>query len=348
MKKNNLKVSKIAILKHVYRFIRQSIFQLNCILYDLAYLYETYKKTKDERVSKSDVVFITSLPFFHKRRWQVVSQADLWHDFVKDENCLICGSFMSYWLFARYKKIVVSLEPKYNAPIIRFSNHHSKTFIFISDSHSKAWLPRYIVRNNITDILTPYKKTLEYAGYHKPLKETRVHSLPWCVLDRLLDDVEINTQDNRVLGFGQTGGIVYDLREWSFNTDILSSFNYAGSGNKKFSGDDYYHWLRTYDACVVAMSSKELYNYTVAKFFEVPSQGLLLFGFKTVDLEDFGFVDELNYICVTKESFLGKIQDYKNNPEAYMQVRRNGLELIKNNHTVSKRLEQLKVYLNGI
>lgn len=348
MKKINLKLSSVAMLKHVYRFLRQFLFQLNCILYDLASLYETYRKTKDEKVSKSDVVFICSLPFFHKRRWQVVSQADLWHSFVRNENCLICGSFISYWLFARYKKIVVSLEPKYNAPIITFSNRHLKTFVFISDSHSKAWLPLYIVKHNITDILTPYKKTLEYTGFHKPLDETRVHSLPWCVLDRLLNDVKIDVQDNRVLGFGQTGGLVYDLREWSFDTGVLSSFNYAGSGNKKFFGDDYYHWLRNYDACVVAMSSKELYNYTVAKFFEVPSQGLLLFGFKTVDLEEFGFVDELNYIRITKENFFLKIKDYNNNPEAYLKIRRNGLELIKNNHTVSKRLEQLKSYLTDI
>ena len=347
MKKIKRKLSNIAFLKSAYRFLRQSFFQLNCILYDLTSLYETYKKTKDEKVSKSDVALICSLPFFHKRRWQVVSQADLWHSFVREENCLICGSFISYWLFARHKKIVVSLEPKYNAPIVTFSNRHLKVFVFISDSHSKAWLPMYIVKRNITDILTPYKKTLEYTGFHKPLDETRVHSLPWSVLDRLLDDVHVDTQDNRVLGFGQTGGFVYDLREWSFNTGVLSSFNYAGSGNKQFSGDDYYHWLRTYDACVVSMSSHELYNYTVAKFFEVPSQGLLLFGFKTVDLEDFGFVDELNYICVTKENFFVKIQDYKNKPEAYLQVRKNGIELIKNNHTVSKRLEQLKIYLNN-
>lgn len=347
MKRIKQKLSKYNRVKSIYKSFKNSAFELTCIFYDFFSLYKTYKKSKDFKVNKSEVVFICSLPFFYQRRWQVVSQADLWHDFVNQENCLICGSFISYWLFARHKKTVVSLEPKYNAPCIRFSKRHARAFLFISDSHSKSWLPEYIVKNNITDILTPYKKTLEYTGFHKPLNELKVHSLPWCVLDRLLEDIEIISRDNKVLGFGQTGGLVYDLRDWSFNTGVLSSFNYAGSGNKKFSGDAYYHWLRTYDACVVAMSSEELFNYTVAKFFEVPSQGLLLFGFKTTDLEDFGFVDGLNYIEVTKENFLEKIKDFKNNPQSYLEIRKKGFELIKSKHTVSKRLQQLQIYLKN-
>ncbi|WP_346209176.1 glycosyltransferase [Aeromonas salmonicida] len=347
MQKIKIKLSKSTYLKKAYLLFKQFKFELTCFLYDLLNIRNAYKKSKEEKTNHSEVVFICSLPFFYQRRWQVVSQADLWHDFVSQENCLICGSFLSYWLFARHKKTVISLEPKYAAPCIKFSKRHIKTFVMISDSHSKSWLPRYIVKNNITDVITPYKMTLEYTGFHKPLAQSRVHSLPWCVLDKLLDDVKVCAKDNVVLGFGQTGGRVYDLREWSFNTGVLASFNYAGSGNQKFSGDAYYHWLRTYDACVVAVSSDALFNCPVAKFFEVPSQGLLLFGFKTVDLESFGFVDGINYIEVTKENFLEKIKDFKNNPESYLQIRRNGFELIKARHTVSKRLEQLQAYLKS-
>lgn len=341
------KLARVFIIRLVYYKYKNIIFDLKCIFHDVCNLSLIYKKSKDVNVVNSDVVFVCSLPFYTEKKWQVVSQSDLWHGFVKENNCLICGSFVSYWLFGRHKKYAVSLEPKYNAPIIKFSKLHEKTFTFISDSHSKAWLPKYIKNKNITDILTPYKKTLLYTGFYKPLNEARVHSLPWCVADRLLDNVKIQLRSSNILGFGQAGSVVYDLRTWAFETGVLTSFNYAGSGNKKFSGDAYYEWLSTFDACVVAMSTQKLFSYTVAKFFEVPSQGLLLFGFKTEDLEDFGFIDGENYISVSKLNFFNKINKYKSNPEKYLQIRKNGFELIKNHHTVSKRIEQLNIFLKS-
>jgi hypothetical protein len=331
--------------KKTYRFLKVIYFELCCIAIDLVTVLSRYSKSKRRGVKSSDILFVCSLSFYERKKWQVASQADLWHRFVAENNCVICGSFLSYWLLGRNKKYVVSLEPKYNAPTIKFSKNHVKTFLFVSDSHSKSWLPKYIENKNVTDILTPYKKTLLYTGFSKPLSHDRVHSLPWCVEDRLLVREQILSKDNRVLGFGQTGGLAYDLRSWSFQTGVLSSFNYAGSGNKKYSGDSYYNWLRRFDACVVAMSTHKLYNYTVAKFFEVTSQGLLLFAFKTDDLDDFGFIDGENYISVTKQNFFEKINDFKLNPEKYINIRRNGYFLIKNQHTVSKRLEQLAGYL---
>jgi hypothetical protein len=329
-------LAKVKFLKKTIQMIRRFKFELKCIIDDFFYIIKDYKNIKK---NSADIVFVTSLDFYKNKKWQV---ATLWHSFVKENNAILCGSLISYKLFFRKKRYVVSLEPKYNAPSIKFSSSHKKAIIFLSDSHSKEWLPEYLKNNNITDILTPYKKTLLYTGYASLLNESNIHSFPWSVPSHLTDNITISLKNNEVLGFGQTGSIVYDLRDWSFNTGLLVTFDYAGSGNYKFKGDEYFRWLReNFDACVVAMSSEKLYNYTVAKFFEIPSQGLLLFAFPSVDLEDFGFVDEVNCIFVNKDNFHEKIEKYKENPQKYFEIRKNGLELIKLKHTVSERLKYL-------
>lgn len=340
------KLSEIKVVNYGRFLFNRVVFELNCILYDIFHLFDTYKKSKNKKTSP--YLFICSRPFYDKKKWQVVSQAELWYRFVKEENVLICGSFISYYLFGRQKDYVISLEPKYNAPLIRFTEKHKKVLIFISDSHSKIWLSKYIINNNITHILTPYRKTLIHTGYFKPLSELNIYSFPWCVSDHLLDDINIESRDKRVLGFGQIGGDVYDLRAWSFNSGLLTAFNYAGSGYKKFSGDAYYKWVRGYDACVVAMSSHKLYNYTVAKYFEIPSQGVLLFAFKSDDLEEFGFKENINYISLTKDNFEYEIKSYMTNftDSKYLVIRNSGFKLIKEKHTVSKRIQDLINYIN--
>ncbi|WP_114765996.1 glycosyltransferase [Vibrio rhodolitus] len=327
--------------KYFY-FVRRFIFEISCIFYDVISLLSTYKRSKEKKIASSEVVFICSRDFFFNKKWQVASQKDLWFGFVNETSALVCGSCISYYLFGKRKKYVVSLEPRWNAPKVRFSKIHRRVLVTVSDSHSKKWLPKYLARNNITHIVTPYKKTLLQTGYHGKIPEECVISFPWCVADDVLTPPNVNELKYEVLGFGKTEKNIYDLRMWAFNSGLLDSFDYAGSGNKKFTGSNYFEWLGNYDACVVAVSSNELYNITVAKYFEIPSQGLLLFAFETVDLVSFGFKDGVNCVFVNKENFNAKICDYKNRPEYYIDIRRNGYKLIKENHTVSKRIASLK------
>ncbi|MCF2857426.1 glycosyltransferase [Pseudoalteromonas sp. SMS1] len=271
-----------------------------------------------------------------------MSQVELWKTFSKQSNVVICGSFLSYFIYGRNSKYVVSLEPKYNAPcFISYSKNHKKVIAFISDSHSKKWLNQFLLKSNVSDVLTPYKKTLIETGFVSNLSEANIHSFPWCVNDSIVSSETPTVRRKDVLGFGKTGTEVYDLRQWSFETGELVSFDYAGSGNQKFTGNAYYNWLSTFDACVVGMSSIALYNYTVAKFFEVPSQGILLFAFPTVDIEAFGFEDGVNCVFVNKDDFHEKLRAFKEQPELYIDIRKKGLKLIRDHHTVRNRLEQL-------
>ncbi|WP_322406951.1 glycosyltransferase [Idiomarina sp. PL1-037] len=325
-----------------YREIR---FVFSCLVQDLIYIIKDYKSLAHAaRCKDVDTVFVCSISFFDKEKWQVISQAKLWKKFYKKSNVVICGSKISYFLFFKNKKIICSLEPFYNAPPIKFRKTHKKVILFVSDSHSKSWLNNYILKNNVTDILTPYKKTLLRLGYANRLGIDNIHSFPWCVEESMLNVSGPKSYSPKVLGFGKTGlkSGVYDQREWAIKSGLVESFDYAGSGNQALKGNDYFKWLREYDACVVAMSTNEIYNYTVAKYFEIASQGLLLFAFPTVDLEDFGFSDGKNCIFVNRETFQRKILEYSANPSAYLDVRKNAVTLIKENHTISHRIKQLE------
>lgn len=316
------------------------IFEFKCIYYDIRNLKVNRRKLRELNGEKYNI-FVCSLWFFYEKKWQVVSQAELWHRFASQSNVILCGSIVSYLLYGKNAENVVSLEPKYNSPNITFNNIHTKSVIFVSDAHSKKWLNNYVNSHNITDILTPYKKTLLSTSFANNIESDHIHSFPWCVNDHIVFQGDIDIKRNDVLGFGKTGSEVYDLREWAFDSGELVAFNYAGSGNQKFSGDAFYHWLRTFDACVVGMSTIPLYNYTVAKFFEVPSQALLLFAFPTEDIIELGFEDNVNCIFVTKENFKTKLECFKNDPSSFISLRKAGVKFIKENHTVSARLETL-------
>ena len=327
-------------------FFSRLIFELKCVLSDISN-YTKNKRKLNELSGQSYNLFVCSLPFLYGKKWQVVSQTELWERFSERDDVILCGSFLSYKIFGRRAKNVVSLEPKYNAPKIKFSKKHDKVIVFLSDAHSKSWLNKYIKKNNITDIITPYKKTLLDTGFSSELIQNKVHSFPWCVNDHIVSGDQVRARSNEVLGFGKTGSKVYDLREWSFDSGEVVSFNYAGSGNQKFSGDSFYFWLRNYDACVVGMSTIPLYNYTVAKFFEIPSQGLLLFAFPTVDIAELGFEDGVNCIFVTKENFKNKLEHFKNDPNLFISIREAGVKFIKEHHTVSVRLKMINNLLNN-
>lgn len=330
-------------MKTVKKILKSLFFKFNCVLSDVQYIHSNWKRIKSSK--EIETVFVCDINFYKLKKWQVASQEKLWYEFVERNDLLLCGSVISYLIYGRKSRNIVSLEAGYNAPKIKFGNRHNKIIMFVSDSHSKSWLPKYIEDSNITDIITPYKKTLEFTNYYKPLEKNKVHSFPWCVNEDDMLNVNIESRSTEILGFGKTGTDVYDLREWSFNTGELSAFNYAGSGNKKFSGGSFYHWLREFDACVVAMSSHEIYNYTVAKYFEVPSQGLLLFAFPSEDMQDLGFIHNENCIFVSKENFYDEIKKYKKSPEEYISIRKNGFDFIKNFHTINNRLEFLEKLL---
>lgn len=88
-----------------------------------------------------------------------------------------------------------------------------------------------------------------------------------------------------------------------------------------------------------------LYEYVVAKYFEIPAAGALLFADDAVSgpLRELGFIENEHYLPVSKDNLEARIQyvlDESNHDELDC-VRRKGQELVWQRHKTSDRARQI-------
>jgi len=138
----------------------------------------------------------------------------------------------------------------------------------------------------------------------------------------------------------------YPLRMYvdSNINDNLIKLNHPGyeklATSDKFKLDfDYGNELNKYFCCLATSS---IYDYVVAKYFEIPASGSLLLANYTPDLDILGFVDGKNYLAVTKENFFEKLSDVLKNPDKYDQIRHDGRKFVLENFSELNRFDQFK------
>ena len=88
-----------------------------------------------------------------------------------------------------------------------------------------------------------------------------------------------------------------------------------------------------------------IYKYVVAKYFEIPATGALLFADDTVSgpLKELGFIENRHYLPVSKENLEERVQYIldKRNHEELDEIRRRGQELVRERHKTSDRARQI-------
>ena len=98
-----------------------------------------------------------------------------------------------------------------------------------------------------------------------------------------------------------------------------------------------------------------IYGYIVSKYFEIPATGALLLAenpnkdHKEFDnLESLGFIDNVNYISCTKDNIQDKINWILDplNKCKIDEIRKNGMEMVRNNHSIKKRAVFIHKYLS--
>lgn len=88
-----------------------------------------------------------------------------------------------------------------------------------------------------------------------------------------------------------------------------------------------------------------IYQYVVAKYFEIPATGALLFADGAVKgpLQTLGFIEQQHYLSVAEENLEERIQyvlDQRNHEELD-EIRRSGQELVWARHKTSDRARQI-------
>ena len=107
-------------------------------------------------------------------------------------------------------------------------------------------------------------------------------------------------------------------------------------------GRAYANKINSYRA---AFTDSLIHRYVVAKYFEIPATGALLFADHAVrgPLEELGFIENRHYLSVSKENLEEKV-DYvldKRNHEELDEIRKSGQALVWDRHKTSDRARQI-------
>lgn len=292
-------------------------------------------------MQKTDVALVIDWQFHKKRKWVSIFAPYLVDVFIESFDPLIISSQLEYELFKKQIKFILSMEPGWAAPRLSYDARLKQTIcVMASDPHNKTdWFQDYVIENDISYVLSQYHSPFFYHFPHFPT-ERFVH-FPWAVPDHYISSKDIIARDAKVVIFGAQHGNAYDVRNWCREQGGVVSYENSGVENRTFSDQDYFSWLAGFDAVVAAGSSDPQYDLVTPKYFEIPASGALLVGQQCSDLERLGFNDN-NALLFTAENFISKLDFYRKNIDKYLQVRRNGLDLIKQRHLLSHRIKHIE------
>ncbi|MBD0379945.1 glycosyltransferase [Paenibacillus sedimenti] len=92
-----------------------------------------------------------------------------------------------------------------------------------------------------------------------------------------------------------------------------------------------------------------IYNYPIAKYFEVLACNTLLLANGSKELRDLGFIDGVTYVEINKDNFIRKAQYYLKHEEERKEIARRGYQMVRSQHSTEIRAQQfadeLKRYL---
>jgi len=113
----------------------------------------------------------------------------------------------------------------------------------------------------------------------------------------------------------------------------------------KYIGKEYARILNRYFCCITCSS---VFHYVVGKYLEVPAVGSLLLADECEDSKKMGFVPYKHYIPITESNVFSQIDKCLDNPTEYTEIRRNGMNFVRKNHSVNNRFEQISRILEKL
>lgn len=285
--------------------------------------------------------FCINTKFHKENRWVSALTPYLVDSIIDRFKPIIINNQLKYNFYKRSISHIISVEPGWAAPKIRFDENISqKKFVFISDPHNKTdWLEDYVKKNNITKILSYYKNPFFY--HFKNFPKDKFEHFPWAIPDQFINKEKLKINNSGTAIFGGKGSDAYDIRNWCRNQNCVRNFDNSGVENKKMTDEEYFYWLRMFDSIVAAGSSKKKYDLVTPKYFEIASSGSLLVGQEAKDLKSLGF-NESNAVIFNKRNFIDKVNDINSNPKKYFKKRDLGRNLILKEHKISDRIKKLE------
>lgn len=193
-------------------------------------------------------------------------------------------------------------------------------------------------------VLTGAVFSKKLPQYHYPREETRAKHLyfPHTVPDENVYGLSWEHRRDRALLSGSNSQQVYPFRwenRYALGVDLIPPM--------ALSRTDFFHLIGTYCAAVTCNS---IFEYTVAKYFEIPWMGAILLAPKISDAEAelIGFKDAENvWWCRNRTDITNAVIALGLSPLA-RGIALNGQDLMRARHTVQARLNYLKAVIGLI
>ncbi len=287
---------------------------------------------------------IIDYKFHRENKWVSALTPHLVNTFIDIFDPVIITSQREYNKNKSQLKAILMMEPGWAAPFIKFDSTQGHIIAMtLSDPHSKkSWFEDYFFKNNLNYVLSYYKSPFFFHFPDFPVYKF-VH-FPWAIPDQFISKSIIKSRNNEVAIFGGKNNEAYDMRNWCREQDGIKNYLNSGTENKVMDDTGYFKWLSMSDAIVAAGSSNPIYDLVTPKYFEIASSGALLIGQYCHDLRDLGFNNQ-NMVIFKKNNFNEIISKYKKSPKQYLKIRKQGLKLIFDKHTITSRIQLLKKVL---
>jgi len=191
-------------------------------------------------------------------------------------------------------------------------------------------------------VISPYAYLIK-----EPVKKFWI---PYSCVDEFVQDIEFNENPtNLIFTSGAAEAYYYPFRVYvqSLNDPRIVRKGHPGyrikfSENSGGVAKDYQKILNSYICC---FTDSLIYGYVLLKNFEIAGSGSLLLTDALIEpqMRELGFINNVNCMFCTKETFLEKINfilDLNNRAEIN-QIRKAGMELVRTKHLTSYRAETL-------
>lgn len=296
--------------------------------------------------NKSDFGLVLNWDFHIKNKWVSAYTPYLVNEIIKHFNPIIISSQRQYEFYKKRLRRILAFEPEWAAPRINYDRKIDclKTVMYSDPHYQTERRQKYFFDNGFDYVLSLYNKPFFYHFTSFP--EQKFVHFPWAVPDQFISTHEITVSNNEVAIFGGKDSDAYDVRNWCREQSCVTNYEFSGVENKKLTDEEYYVWLRKFDAIVAAGSSQPIYNMVTPKYFEIASAGALLIGQYCEDLDILGF-NESNSLVFCKDDFIDKLNKFKSHPELFLAMRESGRSLINQRHKLSDRINILGQIYHG-
>jgi len=109
--------------------------------------------------------------------------------------------------------------------------------------------------------------------------------------------------------------------------------------------EKYAELLHSYLCCV---STSSVFNYALAKCFEIMATGSLLLVNETEDFKKLGFIPYKHYLPINKINVFDAINYCIYYPNNFASIRKAGMKFTRENHSIINRMEQFEEILNKL